>query len=142
MSEQFTLDRDANLQQNIDPTGRKWAIHTKRGSNLFYARPDPDREDAVIPTLIEGHWTKITLLQERIDLFLQRTWRDSDRQAERNRRTVEAVAEQRHEVPAPAADMTAEEKTAVIQRAVDAENAEIASKSQAKRLKVQKVKDK
>jgi len=154
MSEPFNLDRDTNLKARIDPTGRKWEVHGKRGSSLYHARPSPDREDAVIPQLFAGDWTKVDLLLEKIDLYLVRAWDDSDRKAEEARRTKEAAIEQAalreeenkaavalgcadepaievatedaKEVPDVAEDMSSEDKEAAILRAVAAENAAIA----------------
>jgi len=154
MSDTFNLDRDTNLKARIDPTGRKWEIHGKRGSSLYRARPNPDRDDAVIPKLFAGDWTKPELLLEKIDLYLVRAWDDSDRKAEEARRTKEAAVEQAalraeeekaaaalgcaddpilpiekvEEVPAVAEDMSTEDKEAAIMRAVEAENAAIAAK--------------
>ncbi len=156
MSDKFNIDRDTNLKERIDPTGRKWEVHTKRGSSLYHARPNPDRDDAVIPSLFHGEWTKAELLLEKIDLYLVRAWDKSDAAAEDARRIKEAAKEQAKlatvskepktegadSVPDVAADMTADEKEAVIQRAVDADNREFASKSEAKRITAQQAKDK
>ncbi len=154
MSDVFNLDREQNLKERIDPTGRKWEVHTKRGSSLYHARPNPDRDDAVIPSLFYGEWTKAELLLEKIDLYLTRAWDKSDAAAEDARRVKEAAKEQAKikaaedkaaaalgcadEVPVPAVDMTADEKEAVIQRAIDADNAQFASTSEAKRITAQK----
>ncbi len=131
MSDVFNLDREQNLKARIDPTGRKWEVHSQRGSCLFHARPNPDREDAVIPALFYGEWTKPELLLEKIDLFLVRAWDDSDRKAAEARRTKEAAAENAEEAA----------KLAKLKAAVEAENAEIASKSEAKRIAVQTAKE-
>ena len=186
MSEVFNLDRETNLKARIDPTGRKWEVHGKRGSALYYARPNPDREDAVIPKLFAGDWTKPGLLLEKIDLYLERAWDTSDKAVAKTARlkaeseatkllrekareeeeaaaalgaeppasAAEMIAEaesmvtdavgtadelpvKTEEVPDIAEDMTPEQKEDAIMRAVNAENAEIASKSQAKRIAIQ-----
>ena len=153
MSEKFKLDRETNIKGRVDAMGRKWVIHRKRETGLCYIRPVPDREDAVIPDLMEGLWTTPDLLNDRLDRYLKLNWDEAERKSAQSARTAayakehpEAVlvpidaipttperyaAEQLENeggatVPDVAADMTSAEKEAVIQRAVDAENAAIA----------------
>jgi flagellar hook protein FlgE len=74
MSETFNLDRHTNIENSIDPTGKKWEIYHIKGSSLYTARPNPFNEQTKIPEEFEGRWTKHTLLQEQINLYLTRTW--------------------------------------------------------------------
>jgi hypothetical protein len=74
----FDLDRETNMKHRIDPTGKKWEIHGKRGSSLVHARPNPDRADAQIPKEFEGEWTSPTVLKEKIDTWLTKVWNKSD----------------------------------------------------------------
>jgi len=78
MSEEFNLDRETNVENNIDSTGKKWEIKLQRGSSLCFARPNPDREDARIPKELEGRWTKPSLLRERIKEYVNKSWDIAD----------------------------------------------------------------
>lgn len=93
MSESFDLDRDTNIAQNIDATGKKWNIYTERGRHLFFARPEPDRADAVIPKDLEGRWTKRMLLDEAIKLHVRKSWDHADEVRVRNERKAQAAKE-------------------------------------------------
>lgn len=93
MSESFDLDRDTNIANNIDATGKKWNIHTERGRHLFFARPEPDRADAVIPKDLEGRWTKRMLLDEAIKLHVRKSWDHADEVRVRNERKAQAAKE-------------------------------------------------
>ena len=77
--EKFNLNRQISLENSIDPAGKKWEIHGKKGSSLVHARPNPDRADAVIPDLFAGEWTSPTTLKARIDTWLNRQWNESDK---------------------------------------------------------------
>lgn len=88
MSEEFNLDREQNIENNIDATGKKWNIYTEKGRHFFFARPEPDRKDAVIPELIRGRWTKKGLLEARVKRYVTESWEQADRadmKAERKR---------------------------------------------------------
>ena len=82
MSDTFNLDRHTNIANNIDPTGKKWEIFHIKGSALYTARPNPFNEQTKIPGEFEGRWTKHTLLQEQINLYLTRAW-DAAEEAQR-----------------------------------------------------------
>jgi hypothetical protein len=73
MSE-FNLDREVSIEKNVDALGKKWVIHINRQNGLCYARPEPDRSDAVIPKQMKGLWTKPALLETRIKAYLKATW--------------------------------------------------------------------
>lgn len=91
MSEEFNLDRVQNIEHNVDANGRKWKIHFNRGTSLCKVRPEPDREDAVIPDNMSGNWTKPSLLQEQITKYVTATWDkadDADIKAERKRQAA------------------------------------------------------
>lgn len=66
MSEVYDLDRATNIENDIDAFGKKWEIKQERGRALYFTRPNPDREDAVIPKNMQGKWTKIELLRKEI----------------------------------------------------------------------------
>ena len=93
MSEAFNLDRETNIENNIDATGKKWVIQTERGRHLFFVRPDPDRADAVIPDLLQGKWTKRMYLQDAIDTYIKRSWEHADAVAQKNERKAQVAKE-------------------------------------------------
>ena len=93
MSEQFDLDRDTNIANNIDATGKKWNIFTERGRHLFFARPEPDRADAIIPKDLQGRWTKRMLLDEAIKLHVRKSWDHADEVRIKNERKAQATKE-------------------------------------------------
>lgn len=74
-----TIERELAIERSIDPTGKKWVIHGKRGSALVHARPEPDRADAQIPAEFSGQWTSPTVLNEKLAHWLNRQWDISDR---------------------------------------------------------------
>ena len=77
MSE-FNLDREVSIDKLVDAQGRKWKIHANRQNGLCYARPEPDRVDAVIPEEMKGLWTKPSLLKARLDKYLSDSWDKAD----------------------------------------------------------------
>ena len=89
MSE-FNLDREVSIERNVDAEGRKWIIHVNRQNGLCFARPEPDRSDAVIPEVMKGLWTKPSLLQPRIQEYLNKSWDKAD--------AANAAAERKREV--------------------------------------------
>jgi len=127
----FNLDRETNITNNIDAAGKKWEIFQTRGHPMYFARPNPDRSDAIIPELLVGQWTNRQLLQEKITLYVTRNWDESELVAKRNARSNQAATEVATEVPDVAEDMTTEDKEAAILRAVAAENAAIAEAKEA-----------
>ena len=74
MSETFNLDRKMNIDNNIDPLGKKWEIFHLKGSALYEARPNPYNAATEIPSEFQGRWTKPDLLQSQINLYLNRAW--------------------------------------------------------------------
>lgn len=87
MSE-FNLDREVSIQNNVDAEGKKWVVHVQRSNGLCYARPEPDREDAVIPKEFQGLWTNPSKLMPKIMAYLNRTWDKAEKanlDAERKR---------------------------------------------------------
>lgn len=89
----FNLDREMNVRENIDATGKKWVIYTERGRHLFFARPEPDRADAVIPKELSGRWTKKMLLDEAIKLHVKSSWDHAEEVTARNARKAQAAKE-------------------------------------------------
>lgn len=96
MSETFNLDRETNIKENIDATGKKWKIYTERGRHLFFTRPEPDRADAVIPESLSGRWTKRMLLDDAIKLHVVNSWDHADEVRIRNERKAQAAKEQKN----------------------------------------------
>jgi len=78
MSEKYDLDRETNIQNQIDAEGKKWEIKQQRGRALYFARPNPDRSDAVIPKNMGGLWTKIELLSAEINKYIKESWDKAD----------------------------------------------------------------
>jgi len=93
MSEQFNLDRETNIANNIDSLNKKWEIKLQRGSSLCFARPNPDREDAKIPKELEGRWTKPSLLREKIKNYVTKSWDIADAANVKNERKREVAKE-------------------------------------------------
>jgi hypothetical protein len=83
MSESFNLDRKVNIENSIDPTGKKWEIFHIKGSALYEARPNPYNAQTKIPDEFSGRWTKTQKLQEQIDLYLNRSWDASEEVAKK-----------------------------------------------------------
>lgn len=79
MSEEFNLDREVSVERNVDAEGKKWMIHVNRQNGLCYLRPEPDRVDAHIPTELRGLWTKPSLLQPKLNAYLQKSWDKADK---------------------------------------------------------------
>jgi hypothetical protein len=77
-AEQFNLDRETNIANSVDSTNKKWEIKLQRGTSLCFARPNPDREDAIIPKEIDGRWTKPSLLRDRIKQYVTKSWDIAD----------------------------------------------------------------
>jgi hypothetical protein len=75
MSEQtFNLDRENNIKESVDAFGKQWKIHVQKGNGLCYVRPNPDREDAIIPEKLQGLWTKPSLVQPLIKAHCVASW--------------------------------------------------------------------
>lgn len=90
MSETYNLERQQNLENSIDPTGKKWTIVHIKGTALYEARPEPYRSDIVTPGEFEGRWTKPSLLQDQISLFLNRAWDKAEAVAQKMERKAHA----------------------------------------------------
>jgi len=114
--ERFNLDRETNIEKNVDAAGKKWEIFQTRGHPMYFARPNPDRTDAIIPELISGQWTNRQLLQDKIDLYLKRNWDESELVAKKNARSNQVKTES-------AVVKQSQEDIAAIQAAIDEENA-------------------
>jgi hypothetical protein len=84
MSE-FSLDRQQNIANNIDASGKKWEVLHKRGTAMYLARPVPDRKDAQIPARFAGFWTKAQLCQDQIRMHCEQSFQEADRIAAKNR---------------------------------------------------------
>ena len=85
MSE-FNLDREVSIEKNVDALGKKWVIHANRSNGLCYVRPEPDRVDAVIPEDMRGLWTKPSLLKNKLDSYLNKSWDQAEAAAQKAER--------------------------------------------------------
>ena len=93
MTEKFDLDRQTNLDNNIDGQGKKWEIKQERGRALYFARPNPDRADMLIPKNMQGLWTKVELLMTEIKMYVKQSWEHADLAAAKALRVKEAAKE-------------------------------------------------
>jgi len=93
MSDVFDLDRDTNIKNNIDATGKKWIIEKDRTNHLLYARPEGGRADSVIPEVLAGAWTKSMLLNDQIKMHVKASWDKADAQRIKNERRNQAEKE-------------------------------------------------
>ena len=93
MSGTFNLERQTNVANNIDATGKKWEIVHIKGSALYEARPNPYRSDFVCPKEFEGRWTKHTLLDQQIKLYVNRSWDQAEKVKAANARQAQAAKE-------------------------------------------------
>lgn len=110
MSDTYNLERETNVEANIDPTGKKWEIYHIKGSSLYEARPNPYNAQTTIPDEFVGRWTKHTLLQEQMNLFLNRAWDKAEKEAAKLERKNQASKESRAKVVAnPKPKKTAQE---------------------------------
>ena len=91
MTEKFDLDRQTNEANSIDSNGKKWEIKQSRGRALYFARPNPDREDAVIPRKMRGLWTKVELLKKEIDKYISASWDQAEAATQKQARKAHAA---------------------------------------------------
>ena len=97
MSETFNLDRELNIEHNVDALGKKWNIVHIRGSSLYEARPEPYRSDFQCPEEFGGRWTKPTLLQDQITKYVTSTWDHSAKLDQKRARKKVANKAKEHE---------------------------------------------
>lgn len=90
MSEAFNLDREIACERMVDPLGKKWEIHGRKGSALVHARPNPDRADAQIPKEFSGEWTSPSVLKTKIEMWLNRQWDEAERAQQKSVRKAHA----------------------------------------------------
>jgi len=93
MSDTFDLNRENNIDANVDALGKKWIIHFNKQNGLCHARPKPDRSDAVIPKDLKGQWTKPSLLEPRIKKYVTETWDVAVKAQADAERTAQAAKE-------------------------------------------------
>lgn len=93
MSEVFNLDRAQREAENIDAFGKKWKVIVNRQNGLCHARPEPDREDAVIPKVIDGQWTKPSLLLDQIKKHVTKSWDMAEAATAKAERKLQAEKE-------------------------------------------------
>lgn len=91
---EFSLDRNYSIENNIDPQGRTWLIHSsKQYPGLVWGRPNPDRSDAQIPKQFEGKWTSKDRLQRQINVYLIAAWDQAEAAQARTQRAKQAAKE-------------------------------------------------
>lgn len=96
------IDRRYSEKNNIDSHGRKWKMHSsKQHPGLVWARPDPDREDAVIPKQFEGKWTSKERLSKQIALYITADWNKAEAAMARAARVAQAAKENQKIAPEP-----------------------------------------
>ncbi len=98
--EVFNLDRENNIEALVDALGKKWVIKANKQNGLCYARPHPDRTDAVIPETLQGLWTKPSILKPKIVEYVTKTWVKADKAKAAAERAKQAKAEQAKKVAA------------------------------------------
>ena len=91
--QQFSLDRENNINANVDALGKRWKIYRNKGNGLCFTRPEPDRSDAIIPKDMGGLWTRKDLLQEKVNNYVVETWDVADKVQEGLDRKAAAAAE-------------------------------------------------
>lgn len=94
--EKFDLDRETNIANNIDANGKKWRIKRSKQTGMFWAEPLPYRSDYVCPKEFPGMWTKPDTLQERITLYVTRTWDMADKKKVKEERVAQAAKENKN----------------------------------------------
>lgn len=112
---EFNLDRTVSIQNKVDAEGRKWEIHSSRQyPGLVWVRPNPDREDAIIPKQMYGKWTSKDRLSKQMDAYLETSWTKAEQAkaklerqnqaakelaAKENKEAIEQVQKQEEEAP-------------------------------------------
>ncbi len=97
---EFSLDRELNIENNVDAEGRKWEIKKKPHSAMYFAVAVNARSDLAVPEIIKGIWTKPDLLQSKIKMWVTKTWdkaAEADKKAEPKRERARQVAKQKSE---------------------------------------------
>lgn len=85
----FDINREVSIERNVDAEGKRWVIHANRSNGLCYIRPDPDRENAMIPTKMQGLFTKPTLAQAEISKYLKESWDKAEAAMAKNKQKAE-----------------------------------------------------
>lgn len=115
---EFNLDRKISIENNVDAEGKKWELHSsKKHPGLVWARPNPDRTDAIIPKLFYGMWTSKERLQKQIEQHLAASWNKAEAAADRARLVAFAAKAKIEEVVEPVVEVikqTAEESLAAL----------------------------
>lgn len=93
---EYNIDRAEREKHSIDALGKKWNIKVNKQNGLCHARPEPDREDAVIPKEFEGQWTKPSLLGEQIKVYVQRSWDHAEKVQQAAERKAIVFKEAQH----------------------------------------------
>lgn len=108
MTEFYDLNRAQHEEANVDALGKKWVIHFNRQNGLCYARPEPDRSDAIIPKEMKGLWTKAGLLETKIKAYVKESWDHAEQKRLEADRKAQAAKEQ-EKLRAKEAKIAAEE---------------------------------
>jgi hypothetical protein len=92
--EKFDLNRETNISNNIDATGKKWEItRHNRANALLVARPIPFRSDFQCPASFAGKWTSYDKLQELVQQHVVQTWDQADKATAKAERAKQVLLE-------------------------------------------------
>ena len=91
--EKFDLNRTQNIDALVDAFGKQWTVVVNKQNGLCHARPNPDREDAIIPEVMGGQWTKPSLLIPKMRDYVVKTWDMADAKQKKMEREAQAAAE-------------------------------------------------
>lgn len=97
---EFSLDREQNIEHNVDAQGKRWEIHTERGRHLYYTLPSGARADTPIPETLSGMFTKRMYLEDKIKEYVKSSWDHADLVAAKNARKAQAAKEAKKKVDA------------------------------------------
>ncbi len=137
--ETFNLDRHLSIDNNVDALGKKWEIvRAGRESALLKAVPKPFRENFVCPKELYGMWTSAEKLQEKITLYLNKSWDMAEAATQKAERTVQVAKEApKKQTPEESLKTLPAEVKDVLGEVIAVEKPKAKSKSQAKRVKAQ-----
>ncbi len=89
----FNPDRQYNIKENTDASGKKWNIHKTRQQGLYYARYEGFQEGNILPQGLEGRFTKPELCQKSINTYLTLSWDESEKAQVKAQRAKQAAIE-------------------------------------------------
>lgn len=124
-NEVFNLDRHVAIENNVDALGKKWSIvRASREHALLKAVPDPFRSDFVCPKDIAGMWTSHDKLQEKITIYLNKSWDMADSKKVKQDRKEQASKEAKKKTPVESLEALPEEVKEVLGDVIATESTE------------------